>query len=215
MKLYYNPLSTFSQKALLAFYEKDVPFEREVVQLGDPEGRAAYEKIYPIGKVPLVVMKDGYKIPESTIIIEYLEGHYDQGTRLIPKGIDEARRVRFLDRMVDLYVDEPAIKILFDQMKYVEYTAGDLERARKFLNTSYQVLNRDLESNKWLCGNDFTMADCALIPSLFYLQKSFPFEAHANIVRYWKDAQQRASYRRVQEEFLPVWKGMQEAMAKK
>jgi glutathione S-transferase len=206
MKLYYNPLSTFSQKTLLAFYEKDVAFERALVQLGDAEARAAYEKIYPLGKVPLVTMEDGYMIPESTIIIEYLDTHYNQGTQLIPKDIDDARRVRFMDRMIDLYVNEPAIKVVFDKIKLREYTPFDMERAHKYLNVSYEYLNRDLENNEWVCGKDFTMADCALIPCLFNLEQFFPFGAHANIVRYWKQAQQRPTYRRVQEELIPAWK---------
>ena len=56
MKLYYHPLSTFSQKVLLAFYEKGIEFEREVVNLMDPEGRKRLEAIYPYGKVPLLVV---------------------------------------------------------------------------------------------------------------------------------------------------------------
>lgn len=214
MKLYYNPLSTFSQKVLMAFYEKDVPFQREVVNLGDADARAAYEKIYPLGKVPLVVMDDGYKIPESSIIIEYLETHYDQGTRLIPTGADDARRMRFMDRMIDLYVNEPAIKIVFSQLKFREYTAFDIERAQKYLNVSYTALNRDLEKNQWVTGQHFTMADCALIPCLYNLEQAFPFSGHTHLVRYWKDAQQRPSYRRVQEESIPAYKKFLEMMQK-
>jgi glutathione S-transferase len=211
MKLYYNPLSPFSQKAMLAFYEKDIPFEREIVQLGNAEARTAYEKIYPLGKVPLLVKDDGHKIPESTIIIEYLEGHFNQGTQLIPKDTEGARRVRFLDRMVDLYVDDPAIKVVFDKIKLREYTQFDMDRAHKYLSVSYEFLNRELESNEWLYGKDFTMADCALIPCLFNLEQSFPFAAHANIVRYWKQAQQRPTFKRVQEESIPAWKALQES----
>jgi len=102
VKLYYNPLSTYSQKTLIALYEKQVAFEPVIVNLMSPEGQAEYEKLYPIGKVPMLVLDDDYKIPESTIIIEYLEGHVQSGTRLIPEGTDAARQVRFMDRMSDL-----------------------------------------------------------------------------------------------------------------
>jgi len=53
MKLYYNPLSRYSQKVLIAFYEKQVEFEPIVVNVMTPESRAAYEQIYPLGKIPL------------------------------------------------------------------------------------------------------------------------------------------------------------------
>ncbi len=55
MKFYYNPLSTYSQKAMIALYEKQVKFEPVVVSLMTPEeSEADYEKVYPIGKVPLL-----------------------------------------------------------------------------------------------------------------------------------------------------------------
>ena len=47
MKLYYFPLSTYCQKAMIAFEEKGVSYEPELVELMNPEARAAYEEIYP------------------------------------------------------------------------------------------------------------------------------------------------------------------------
>ena len=73
MKLHYFPLSTYSQKALIALYEKKVAFTPEIVDLQDPAARAAYRDIYPLGKVPLLTRDEGRMIPESTIIIELLE----------------------------------------------------------------------------------------------------------------------------------------------
>jgi glutathione S-transferase len=208
MKLHYFPMSTYSQKVLLALYEKGAPFDRELVILPDPEGRAKYEKIYPIGKVPLLVLDDGHMIPESTIIIEYLEGHFQQGTQLIPPGGDNARKVRFNDRMVDLYVNDPLTVLLLDQFNVREFLPADLDKARKTLGISCQFLDRSLAATKWLASDDFTMADCALIPCLFYLGGVFPFDGYTNVVRYWQQAQQRSSYRAVQEEFLPIWNEM-------
>jgi glutathione S-transferase len=213
MKLYYNPLSTFSQKALMALYEKGVEFEREVVWMNDPESRAAYEKVYPICKVPLLFGDDGRMVPESTIIVEYLENELSQGPRLIPEGAVEARQVRFHDRMADLYVNEPAIKILFDRIKIRNILPEDVERAHKFLAISYEALDRKLEAGQWICGKDFTMADCALIPSLYYLEQLVPFAGHKNLAAYWARAKERPSYRRVMEEFVPIWESMMNAKA--
>ena len=50
MKLYYNPISTYSQKTLLAFYEKGLEFEPTIVALMDPEAREAYREVYPLGE---------------------------------------------------------------------------------------------------------------------------------------------------------------------
>ena len=45
MKLYHHPISTYSQKVLIALYEKGLDFEREIVQLMDPEKRTEYREV--------------------------------------------------------------------------------------------------------------------------------------------------------------------------
>jgi len=77
LKLYYHPLSSFCMKALTALYENDTPFEGVIVDLGNEVSRAAFLKVWPIGKFP--VLRDEARertVPESSIIIEYLAKHY-------------------------------------------------------------------------------------------------------------------------------------------
>jgi len=211
VKLYHHPISTYSQKAVLALHEKGLAFESEHVSLMSPEGRAAYEKLYPIGKMPLLVLADGHMIPESTIIIEYLEGHYpNQGTKLIPEGIDAARQVRFMDRMADLYLDNPMGILVFNRLGLRKSDDDTLATARKHLRISFEQMNQRLEKQDWLCGNQFTMADCAAIPPLFYCQQVAPFSDYPHVQRYFERARQRPSYARVSAEFLPMWQAMNE-----
>ena len=212
MKLYYNPLSTYSQKALIAFHEKQVEFEPVLVNMMSPEDRAAYEQVYPICKVPLLKPTDDHMIPESTIIIEYLEGHYSSGTRLIPPGVDAARKVRFMDRMCDLYLTDPSRTLLFEKLGFRKYSEADLSTASKYLHISYESFNQRLANQEWLCG-DFSMADCAAIPALFYNQIVAPFNDYPNLVAYYERAKKRPSYAKVMAEFVPIWEGMQKQRA--
>jgi len=85
MKLYFHPISSYSQKVLIALYENATAFEPEIIDLMNPEGSAKYKEIYPLGKVPLLELDDGYRIPESSIIIEYLSQHHAGPTVLIPE----------------------------------------------------------------------------------------------------------------------------------
>ena len=55
MKLYYHPLSSYSQKVVMAFHEKGAAFEPVLVSLMDPQQKADYKKIHPLGKLPLLV----------------------------------------------------------------------------------------------------------------------------------------------------------------
>ena len=85
LTLYFHPLSSFCHKALIALYENDTPFEPHIVDLGDEKSRAAFKRIWPIGKFP--VLRDEAKdrtVPESSMIIEYLAQHYPGRTQLVP-----------------------------------------------------------------------------------------------------------------------------------
>ena len=52
--LHYHPFASFCQKALIALYEKAVPFGANLVDLGDPEQRGALLRIRPFGKFPVL-----------------------------------------------------------------------------------------------------------------------------------------------------------------
>jgi glutathione S-transferase len=209
MKLYYNPLSTYSQKTMLAFYEKGIAYTPEFVDLASADGQAAYEKVNPLGKVPFLLAGDGWQVPESTSIIEYLEEEFPDTPRLIPAtGRGSARQVRFMDRMADLYFNEPIIELLFQQIGFRPHDAERAKRSRKYVEVTYAHWNRRLAGQPWLCGASLTMADCAAIPALFYAQIVAPFTNQPNVVAYWQRAQERPSYARIRAEFEPIWKGM-------
>ena len=208
MKLYYFPLSTYSQKAMIAFNEKGISYEPIVVQLLEPAERAEFEKIYPIGKVPFLQANDR-PVPESTSIIEYLEDEFPGTPRMIPTGDGDApRQVRFLDRMTDLYFTEPLSELISQQLGLRPKDDDKAARARKYIALTYAHWEQRLATRKWLCGDDFSMADCAAIPGLFYAQSILPFAAHPHIVAYWQRAQQRPSYAKVRAEFEPMWNEM-------
>jgi len=208
MKLYYFPLSTYSQKAMIAFNEKGISYEPIVVQLLEPAERSEFEKIYPIGKVPFLQANDR-PVPESTSIIEYLEDEFPGTPRMIPAGNGEApRQVRFMDRMTDLYFTEPLSELVSQQLGLRPKDDDKAARARKYIALTYAHWDQRLATRKWLCGEDFSMADCAAIPGLFYAQSMLPFAAHPHIVAYWQRAQQRPSYAKVRAEFEPMWNEM-------
>jgi glutathione S-transferase len=209
MKLYYNPLSTYSQKVMIAFNEKAIAYEPEVVSLMTPEGRSSFEKIYPLGKVPFLKPSEDWQVPESTSIIEYLEDKFPKSARLIPAGGgDAARQVRFMDRMADLYFNDPVVELLFQKMGFRAKDDDKAARARKHVTLTFEQQNKRLAKQQWMCGDSFTMADCATIPALFYAESVMPFDAYPNVVAYWQRAQQRPSYAKVRGEAEPLWNGL-------
>ncbi len=173
-----------------------------------PEGRAAFEQINPFGKVPFLKPSEDWQVPESTSIIEYLEDKFPDAPRLIPLEREAARQVRFLDRMSDLYYIDPVAELLFQHIGFRPVDEDKAARARKYIAMSYGFWDKRLASQSWMCGESFTMADCAAIPAMFYAQIAAPFETFANVVAYWKRAQARPSYAKVKAEFEPIWNGL-------
>jgi glutathione S-transferase len=207
MKLYYNPVSSFSMKALMAFYEKDIPFERSIVDLMNPAARAEYEKFYPIGKVPfLQVPEEDRVVPESSIIIEFLEQrHPNKGTKLIPADPELARLTRFRDRFADFNLNEPMQKIFFDTLRPADKKDPfGVAQAQKHLEAALSLLDRGMANKTWAVGDAFTMADCATAPCLFYCKKVHPFDKFKNVVAYAGRLMERPSFKKCLEEAMPI-----------
>jgi glutathione S-transferase len=209
MKLYYNPLSTYSQKVLIAFNEKGLSYEPEVVDLFSADSRAAYLKVNPLGKVPFLKPSADWDVPESTSIIEFLEDKFPSAPRLIPPaGGEAARQVRFIDRVCDLYLNDPVVELLFQKVGFRPKDDERSERMRRYATLTYEHFERRLSGQQWLCGSAFTMADCAAIPTLFYAPAVLPYDAYPNLVAYFQRARERPSYAKVRAEFEPIWNGL-------
>lgn len=203
MKLYFNPISSYSQKVLLAFYEKGIEFEPNIVSLMDPEAGAAYREIYPLGKIPCLVLDDGHIIPESSIIIEYLDQMAEP--RLIEGDAEQTRQIRFKDRMFDLYLNDTVVTLLFQSMKPEEQKDQErIEKAKFQIDTMYSFMEHEFGQQPYANGDKFTMADCAAAPGLFYAELLAPFAEYKNISAYWERLKERASVQKMQEDARPI-----------
>ena len=204
MKLYYNPLSTYSQKVLLAMYETGVELDTVVLNLLDEQAKADYRKIYPIGKIPLLVLDDGHPIPESSIIIEYLSS-ISKDLKLIPDDATQARKTRFLDRMYDLYLNNPVVTKFFELRKPQDQQSQKvIDEADDKISIMYNNMEENLSDKPWNRGEFFTLADCAAIPPLFYAQKIAPFSGRPNIQAFWDRATKRSSFIKIMQEVKPL-----------
>jgi glutathione S-transferase len=205
----FHPLSSFCHKALIALYENGTPFTPQIVDLGDADDRAAFRKLWPIGKFP--VLRDdarGETVPESSIIIEYIDQHYPGPAPLIPSEPGQAQRVRFLDRVFDLYVHLPMQTIVGDRLRPADKKDPyGVAQARTMIGTALGMIERDIAKSEWAAGDTFTLADCAAAPALFYADKVAPFgETHPHTAAYLKRLMIRPSYARTLKEAEPYFK---------
>jgi glutathione S-transferase len=208
LTLQFHPLASYCHKVLIALYENDTPFTPNMVDLSNETARAALLKLWPIGKFP--VLGDEARnqvVPESTVIIEYLDRYYPGGTKFIPADADHAWQTRLRDRFYDLYVHEPMQKIVGDRLRPAgRKDPHGVEEARARLRTSYGMIDREMAARTWAMGDSFGLADCAAAPALFYANEVMPFgEDHGNVAAYFGRLKARPSYARVLKEAEPYF----------
>lgn len=168
MQLYGHLFSSYTQKALIALYENDTPFEFLNLSPDDPGIYAEFARRWPIRKFPLL-MEGDRQVMEATSIIEYLDLHHPGPTRLIPANADAAVDVRMLDRFFDNYINGPQQRIVLNQLRpEADRDPRGVTEARSTLETAYMWLDQRMAGREWAAGDAFSLADCAAAPSLFY-----------------------------------------------
>jgi glutathione S-transferase len=209
LTLHFHPLSSFCWKALIALYEHGTQFTPNSVDLGNPDERAALKKLWGIGKFP-VLQDDARRqiVPESSVIIEYLDRHYPGPTPLLPVDPDLALQTRLRDRFYDLYVHLPMQKVIGDRLR-----PGDskdphgVAEARTQLRISYGMIEQQqVAAGDWAMGASFGLADCSAFPALFYGNIAEPFGAdHKKLAAYVERLKARPSVARVIKEAEPYF----------
>jgi glutathione S-transferase len=206
LRLLFHPLSSFCQKVLIALYENATPFVPELIDLGDPDSRATLARRWPPARFP--VLRDEARdrtVPESSVIIDYLDLHFPGPTRFVPADPEQAWPVRLWDRFYDGYVQQALQKVVGDRLRPAD--ARDplgVAQAGAQLRTAYDLIEREMADRPWAAGAAFGLADCAAAPALFYADKVAPLEAaHPNAARYLARLKARPSYARALAEAEP------------
>jgi glutathione S-transferase len=184
LTLYAHPFAAYCWKVLIALYENGTPFHYR--KIDEAAAFAELESLWPLKKFP--VLKDGDSpIIESSIIVEHLMLRHPGSTRLIPTPIDTALKVRFMDRFFDNYVMTPMQKIVSDHMRTEgERDGKGVHDARVTLDAAYGWLEKQVPHHGWAVGEEFTLADCAAAPALFYADWAHPINHRFPAVRAYR-----------------------------
>lgn len=203
-KLYAHPFSSYCQKALIALYENDTPFEFRMLAPDDAEATAELKALWPLARFPVLV-DEGRTVVEATIIIEHLSLYHPGPVRLIPEDPRAALEVRMMDRFFDNYVSTPQQKVVFDRIRAEE--ARDphgVADARAMLETAYRWLDGVMAEREWAAGDTVSLADCAAAPALFYADWTHPIdEAFEHVRAYRRRLNARPSFARAIDEARP------------
>ena len=158
--LYTADRCPYAARARITLAEKGIAYDAVEIDLDDRPAWI-YEK-NPLGRVPVYEEDEGLVLPESEVIMEYLEERYPEPP-LWPA--DPAERAlgrlglqRFDDRLGDAY-----------------YAArrGD---GRDHFDACLGELDRALEAHPWLSGRAYGLADIGYVPWILRGLERFELE---------------------------------------
>ena len=181
LTLYLHPLATFCHKVMIALEEAQLPYSAVVVDFADPASARLVSDHWAVGKIPLLHdAASGRYVAETTIILEYLAGRYPAMARLWPDQAETLLEARLWDRFFDLYVQQPLQKIVTDRIRPMgSNDPHGVAEARKNLHTAYGMIEEHMSGRVWAVGSEFSIADCAAFPGLFFAGIVEPFPGSA------------------------------------
>lgn len=199
--LYSHPFSSYCQKAIVAFYEKNLPFTQRMLE--DAEAMTELREMWPFGQFP--VLKEGDRsFAEASIIIERLD-QISSTTPMIPTDPALALEARFMDRVFDNHLQANQQRIIYNALRPEADRDPIIDReARARLETAYAWLDRIMADRTWAAGQAFTLADCGAAPGLLYAHWTHAIpKDHANLWAYRHRLLARPSYARALAEARP------------
>ena len=163
----------YCARARIVLAEKAIPYETVEIDLSDRPAWL-YEK-NPRGKVP-VIEEDEFIMPESSVIMEYLEERFPEPALLPDDPADRAA--------ARLWIWD------FDRRLGDDYYAARRgeDGARERLTARLAALDMWLEGRRFLAGGAYGLADIGYVPWILRAQQLLgvdlaPFEALSQ----WRD----------------------------
>jgi glutathione S-transferase len=167
MKLYSLPLSPYSARVRGAIYAKDLPVDI-VPPPAEWRSSAEFRLLNPAGRIPILLLDDGTALPESGVIVEYLEDTFPEPS-LRPRSAKDLAQVRLIATVADLYVVQVAMPIFL----MVDSGSPDPDAlAEQFdkLDAGLAHLDGMLRPGAYAHGERISLADIWLTPARFTLE---------------------------------------------
>lgn len=225
---FYNYLkSTCSQKVRLCLHTKGLDFVERPVDLSRGEQLTPeYLAINPNGVVP-TIRHDGQVVTDSSVIMEYLDEVFDTpplSGRTPPARAEVRMWLRFFEEVPTVAIRIPSFKQVL--LKPVEKMTPEARRAnsekRTLRKSFYQSMEngidearlaeaierldmtldrmeRALSARRWVAGDDFSIADIAVIPTLDRMRDLGYGDRWADlpgVSRWWREVTELDAYRK-------------------
>ena len=151
--------NAFKVRLLLSHLE--IPHDTKFVSIFEGAGKTAeYRRINPTGAVPAIVLEDGRAIAESSAILTYLA----DGTRYMASD-------RYGHAKVNQWLsfEQDCVQNTIGSLRYWVMTSKVDRRPQELVASKRRsaimalgILETELAGRRFICGDDYTIADMAL-----------------------------------------------------
>ncbi|KAF9003309.1 glutathione S-transferase [Cyathus striatus] len=206
LKLYGNTNGTCTKRVALILHEKKVPFKFYNVDLSKGEQKSPeYLKYQPFGQVPYID-DDGFILYETRAIARYIATKYaSQGTQgLIPS--DPKSRSLFEQAVsvetsnFDQYASQAVHEIVFNKVFGITPNIEKYNATIKRLSANVEVYEQILSKQKYMVGDNLTLADLFHLPygTLLAPAGSDLMQKTPNVARWFDDISSRPAWKAVE-----------------
>ncbi|THH04271.1 hypothetical protein EW145_g5644 [Phellinidium pouzarii] len=221
LKIHGFVFSTCTQAVITTLKELGVAYELVPINLGkgahkNPDYIATKQ---PFGQIPVLEEEDGFQLYESRAIARYVIAKYGPNSGLIPSG--DLRKIALFEQAVSVennnfypYASGLAQEKIFKPAKGAPSSEERATENFKALEEKLEVYDVILGKQKYIAGDEFTLADILHLPygTLITAQLGFKAlegpDAKPNVARWWADITSRASWKYTQADIAAA-AGMQ------
>lgn len=186
MKLYYTKRSPYARKVRIMALEKAIPLDLIDEDLANKSLDLCAS--HPLGKVPTLVLDNGYAIYDSVVICQYLES-LNKSPQLIPHDalarIDVLKWEALADDMVTTAIVTYMEKVRHPQ----EFNAAFINNSEASILKGYDYMSANLKAL-----STFNLASIACACAIGYIHFRLPhLTAAGSLAKWFEDLSERPS----------------------
>jgi glutathione S-transferase len=195
MKLLGTLTSPYARKARLVLLEKNIAHEYVIDPPQEPGSLVL--RVNPLGRIPALILDDGFCVFDSTVIADYADTLNDAPI-LIPRHDPLARlRVKRWEALADGIMDS-AIVVRNESLRPTEQqNPATLDLHNQAVGHALEYAALLLADKAWCEADAITLADLALVSALIYLdlrQSERDWRSiHSNLASWFARISQRSS----------------------
>jgi len=197
MKLIGSLASPYVRKVRVVLAEKKLDYHFELENVWAPE--TTIQKLNPLGKVPCLIMEDGYAMQDSRVIVEYLDA-VSPVCKLLPPNGRERADIKCWEALADGVLDAGVlVRLERTQRPQSQQSEAWIARQLQKVELGLASMSERLGDDTYCASNHYSLADVAVGCCLGWLSFRFPEiewrSKHPNLGRLFDKLSERQSFK--------------------